>query len=105
MSFWEKLKHAFNVGGEAEELTEREEDLLDKLADGIVRRGMGTPAILFLESFRPLSFIGSQVMVFLKPFIDAMFPSTVYDEFIKIFEKRPGIRRLIELIEEKMGAR
>ena len=44
-------------------------------------------------------------MVFLKPFIDALFPMTVYDEFIRIFEKRSGVKRLIELIEEKMGAK
>ena len=100
MSFIEKLRHAFAFGEEA--LTKEEEDLLQTLAKEIVKRGMGTVAILFLEPFKPLSFIGSQVMVFLEPFVSAIFPTNVYKLIEKALEKRSGVEVLIRYIEKEM---
>ena len=47
-------------------LTLEEEELLRKVAQKVVDRRMTVPAIIFLESVKPLSYIGSQVMVFLE---------------------------------------
>src|SRR3990167_8809191 len=60
------LRHAFAIddqekGGERG-LTDDELALVRKLADIIIRRKMGVPAALFLESFQPLNFIGSHIM-------------------------------------------
>ena len=45
-------------------LPEEEDAVLDKLARKVVARRMAVPAILFLESTKPLNFIASQVLVF-----------------------------------------
>ena len=49
-------------------LTPEEQELLNRVAAKIVQKQMTVPAILFLESVKPLNWIGSQVMVFLDPF-------------------------------------
>jgi len=105
MTSWrEKIKaglaHAFHV--ESEE-TFREEDLalLDKVAGFVVRKGMATPAILFLESMRPLNFVGSQVMVFLQPILATFFSTQEYEQLAEILERRESIGILVERIEKQ----
>ena len=43
----------------------------ERLARRIVARGLATPAIFALESMKPLSFLGSQFLVFVQPFYSA----------------------------------
>ena len=50
---------------------ERQAELLKMIANQIVKRKLTTPAIMFFESVKPLSFIGSQGMVFLQPIVQA----------------------------------
>ena len=47
---------------------DEQEALLTKVATEIVRRRLTVPAILFLETCKPLNFIGSQMLIALKPF-------------------------------------
>ncbi|MBI2845869.1 MAG: hypothetical protein HYX86_04920 [Chloroflexi bacterium] len=39
------------------------------LAQRIKELGLAEPALLFLEGHRPLSFLGSQVLIFASPFL------------------------------------
>ncbi len=95
------IRHAFAVEKEDyEELTQEEKDILDKLARGIVSRGLTTPSIMFLESVKPLNFLGSQVMLFFRPIVGAIFPTTSYDRMETILEKRRSVEWLIVKIEE-----
>ncbi|HDH99802.1 MAG TPA: hypothetical protein ENF74_02295, partial [Firmicutes bacterium] len=66
-NLWAKLRSAFSV--EEEELSEEELALVEKVARAVARRGLATPALMFLESVRPLNFIGSQAMIFLEPMV------------------------------------
>lgn len=58
------------------------------------------PATLFLESVQPLNYIGSQMMVFFRPFLTFFFAPAEYDLLQGILEKRGGIQRIIEELEK-----
>ena len=73
--------------------------LLEKVATWIVRRGLTAPAILFLETGKPLNFLGSQLLIGLSPFIQAIFKGIEYQKFALIIEKDENVELLIELIE------
>jgi len=93
------FKNAFKVQVEGDTLSKEEEELLEKLAEGIVGRRLTAPAIAFLESIKPLNFLSSQAMLFFRPIVGAIFPTSVYDKIEKILEKRCGIERLLSAIE------
>lgn len=99
--FIEIIRHAFAIERkDYEDLSDKEKEQLDKLAKGIVSRGLTTPSIMFLESVKPLNFLGSQVMLFFRPIVAAIFPTTSYDMMEAILEKRKSIEWLIVRIEE-----
>jgi hypothetical protein len=85
------------------ELTDRQRLLLDKLAIRIVQLRMTTPAILFLESVRPLNYVGSQVMVFFAPLVRGFLGLPEWDELRLVLERRESIGYFLDLIEKKEG--
>jgi len=87
----------------AKELTDKQQELLDKLADKIVRLRMSVPAILFLESVRPMNYVGSQVMVFFAPLVRGFFGLPEWDELRLVLEKRESIGYFLDLIEKREG--
>jgi hypothetical protein len=98
------FKHAFATGGV--KLEDRDAmALISKLADFVVKRNMSVPAIMFLESVRPLNFVGSQTMVFFKPIISRFFTRDEYDKLATILENREVIDLLIKEIEQKSEAK
>jgi hypothetical protein len=89
--------------GFAAELTERQRALLLHLADKVVQLRMTTPAILFLESVRPLNYVGSQVMVFFAPMVRGFFGLPEWDELRLVLERRESIGYFLDLIEAREG--
>jgi len=81
-------------------LKPEEAELLQKIAAKVVRWQMTVPAILFLESVKPLNWIGSQAMVFFEPFVSAIFNVTEYNTFRGMMERRENVERLLQKIEE-----
>jgi len=79
------------------------ETLLNNLAEYIVKMKLSDIAIFLLESSRPISFLSSQFLVFLRPFICAYFNPSIYDKFVEILSDRENIEKLIKLIEEREG--
>ena len=80
---------------------ERQKELLAKIANQIVKRKMTTPAILFFESVKPLSFVGSQALVFLQPIIQAFLNRREYDEIVLMMEERENVEKLLLEIENQ----
>lgn len=78
---------------------EDRERILKRVAKEIVDRRLTTPAIFFLESCSPLSFVGSQGMIALEPFIHAIFDLPDYRKFALMMERRENVNRLITMIE------
>jgi len=84
-----------------EEIDENEkQEIIDKLAKGIVNRGLTAPAIMFLESIKPMNYIGSQIMVFFEPVVLTIFTIKNYRKIALIFEERGSIERVLESIEK-----
>jgi len=65
----------------------------------IVRFGMTPPAILAIESMRPLSFVGSQLMHVLSPSIAAFLTPTKWNALARLLEKREGLDYFLERLE------
>ncbi len=93
------LRHAFSLKTPHGPLTDEDRALMERLADAIVRRRMATPAVLFLQSVKPLNALGSQAMVFLRPFVAGLFRPEKYDRLTAILERRDGIEMLLAAIE------
>jgi len=73
--------------------------LLDRIAIAVVSRGLTAPAVLFLESMKPLSFLGGQLMAFLSPFLHMVTNASSYDLIAEALEKRENVEYLIQRIE------
>jgi hypothetical protein len=87
--------------GRPAEFGPEDQALFDKIADRIARRSLAVPAIFFLESSKPLSFVGSQALVFFEPFIRAVVNVPSYDRFVSLMEQRENVERLIQAIERR----
>ena len=99
------FRHAFALGDEPHRASfhgnsaEHLPAPLKKLALSIVERGLETPAILFLESIRPLHFLGAQTLFAAQPFAELFVDSQSYREVTLALEKRHTLSVLIDYIE------
>lgn len=74
-------------------------EAMDRFAKRIVDWRMTAPAILFLESAKPLSFLGNQALIFFQPIVQSIFNFKTYDEVTKILEDRENLEYLLCRIE------
>jgi len=88
-----------------EEITEEDRALFAKFADWLATRRLETPAVLFLESVRPMSFVGAQAMHFLEPFARAVFDVKNYERLARLLERRSNLELLVRAIEDAADAR
>ena len=90
-----------NISDLGEVSPERAKELLAKIAHQVVKRKLSVPAIMFLESVKPLSFIGSQALIFLQPMVQAFLNRKEYDEFAVMMEDRENVELLLQEIEKQ----
>lgn len=76
-------------------------ELFEKIAKKVVEREMTVPAIMLLEMVKPLSFLGSQALVFLNPIVSLVVSSGDYYRFVRLLEERENIEKLAVAIEEE----
>lgn len=76
--------------------------LLERLAEKVMGYGLAVPAIFFLESVKPLNFVGSQVMLFMGPLVTAFFPGAQYQRLSELLERRDTLEALIRKLERKL---
>jgi hypothetical protein len=79
---------------------EKAAKLIDKISRFIVEKRMAAPAIMTIESLRPLHNIGSQLMHFLAPFAEVFVNSREYQEFAALLEQDKYITLLVKRIDE-----
>ncbi|MEZ5357351.1 MAG: hypothetical protein R3F48_00880 [Candidatus Zixiibacteriota bacterium] len=100
MSFFRDI---FSVPGGSEggeKKTPADEDaVMEKVAKKVVDRHMAVPAIMFLESIKPLNYIGAQAMIFFEPIVQSVFVIKDYDVFRRAMERRENIEVLLQKIE------
>lgn len=78
---------------------ERKKFLINKIAQKVIDYRLSPVAIVFLESSKPLSFLGNQFMIFMQPFYRALFSYREYEEIAAMLEDRNNIEALICEIE------
>ena len=61
---------------------------------------MATPALIMLETFRPLNFVGSQVLHFFHPIVSAILTTDAYRNFTEFLERRGSVDYLCQRIEQ-----
>ena len=76
-----------------------DEALLDRLAGRVVELHMEIPAILALETSKPMTVIASQALIFFEPMIQSLFRFADYRRFTALIERRDVMESLIRRIE------
>lgn len=81
-------------------LTPDEKNIVGKIARKVVQWGLTVPAILTLEVHRPLSFVASQAMHMMTPFVSMFLEAREFQVLAKLLERREGIEEIIVAIED-----
>jgi len=89
----------------AEALTEDDRALLERLARRVVELRLETPALLTLETARPLSVLAGQAMLFFEPFAQALFRLPDYRRLAALVERREAMEALAAMIERAADER
>lgn len=93
------LKQAFALDAGPLQLTEDEQAMVDRVCREVIRRRMTVPALMFLESVRPLNFIGAQTLHFFAPFVSVLTDSREHEAFARLLEHRRFIDYLCKRLE------
>lgn len=79
-------------------------DRRDQLIEGLARRldswSLATPAVAFLETHKPLSFIASQSLLVFQPLLTMFLDDVSLEEYVLLLEDRSNIERVICRLEE-----
>jgi hypothetical protein len=78
---------------------EQEQKLINNIAKLVVDKGLEAPAIMFLETTRPLSFVASQLAIVALWPIQWLFDMAA-PRYTSLFMKKENVGRIIERIEE-----
>jgi hypothetical protein len=73
--------------------------LLERVAVRVVELRLEVPAVLTLESVRPLSLVASQAMIFFQPLVQALLRFDDYRRFAALAERHEALEALTTLIE------
>jgi hypothetical protein len=93
------------VNDRPDTLTPEDDQLLAKIAEIIHQRGLTGPAVLGLESVRPLSFLGSQALQFLNPLVQIFLSSPEFERLAEILRERDHLDRLLAHLEAVSSGR
>src|SRR5262245_57033967 len=88
------------MASELPPLSPEDEALLDRLATRVVELHMEVPAILALETAKPVNVIASQALIFFEPMIQSLFRFADYRRFTTLLERREVMESLIRRIEQ-----
>ena len=88
-----------------EALSDDDRALLERLARRVVELRLETPALLTLETARPLSVLAGQAMLFFEPFAQALFRLPDYRRLAALVERRDALEALSTLIERATDER
>jgi hypothetical protein len=82
--------------------SEDEDEMIEKIAQKIHESGMNMAAILMIESFKPMSYIGAQMgRFFISPFLPVFGENIGIggEKLLQIFEKTENVERLVKAVE------
>lgn len=84
---------------------ERRDEILMAIAKKVEKYNLITPAILFLQMGKPLSFVGSQAVLFSAPIAGAFIDERLIEDFGQVMADRENVERLLTLLEEREEVR
>ena len=87
------------MASDPQPLSAEDEALLDRLATRLVELHMEVPAILALETAKPMTVVASQALIFFEPMIQSLFRFADYRRFVALIERRDVMESLIRRIE------
>lgn len=76
------------------------QNLVDSVAQAIVSRGFGIPAIFVLEMYKPLQTIFHSGTILSAPILLALTGKSIYRDALLLLEDRQNVESLIVRIEE-----
>ena len=79
--------------------TQRREQLLNAVTQRVEELGLTAPAILFLETYKPVAFLGAQLLWAAEPFLSLGFNAADLHDLTRLIEERTGIEELIRRLE------
>ncbi len=79
---------------------EQLQSLADSIAKPIVGRGLAVPAVLFLEMYKPLSFVASQSLMMAMPFLAPFIGAQRVADLSKVLKDRDNVELLLNRIED-----
>ena len=82
--------------------SEDEDEMIEKIAQKIHESGMNMAAILMIESFKPMSYIGAQIgRFFISPFLPVFGENIGIsgEKLLQIFEKQENLEKLVKAVE------
>jgi hypothetical protein len=79
---------------------EQSEQLLEQISQQICRWRLTLPAIIFLQTTRPLSFLASQTLLLCQPLISAFYDAPQIAGYADLLADRTNVDRLVARLEE-----
>lgn len=76
----------------------RRDEIIEGLVQRIVKAGMGSPALIFLESQRPLGRMAGNVLHVFSPFIGVFLPSV--DQYGHLLQDPVNLEIIVDRIQE-----
>jgi len=78
---------------------EEAQEIMDKIAKFLARRRLGSASIMFIESLRPLHFIGSQLLYMLSPFAELIFEPNEYQKLACALKDEKNVAYILDQID------
>jgi hypothetical protein len=75
------------------------DELIRKLASKVHDRGLAAPAILFLELYKPFSYLSGQCMLLAQPLLDCFTGSFSIGQLAELLDDDQAVERLIRYLE------
>lgn len=98
---WNGVRHAFATEPATSALSADDVEFMERIADALVKRRLGAPAAMLLESMGPMNFLGSQALHVLTPIIECAFDGKDMERLARLLERRDIVSRLTAVIETK----
>lgn len=77
-----------------------QDELIRRLAAEVRSRGLAAPTILFLEFYKPLSYLGGQCMLFAQPLLDCFVDGAFIEQLAELLDNGEAVERLVLCLEE-----
>ncbi len=80
-------------------MDERRDEMIDRIVNWIHSRGLVEPALLFLQTGRPLLPIGGQVLLLMEPLLGAFKLDRDVGEYAALLEDAHSVERVLDRLD------